>query len=65
MKKFLLSLGVLFALASCAPTAQLVYEKNNTTREAIVYEDHVVVITKTTVTKEQFEEAMKKRKSGY
>ena len=58
----MISLGVL-AFTACAPTAQLVYEKGNTTREALIYEDRVVVVTKTTVTKEQFEEAMEKRKS--
>tara|TARA_X000001382_G_scaffold62397_1_gene43044 strand:+ start:4505 stop:4717 length:213 start_codon:yes stop_codon:yes gene_type:complete len=62
MKKLMISLGVL-AFTACAPTAQLVYEKGNTTREALIYEDRVVVVTKTTVTKEQFEEAMEKRKS--
>lgn len=62
MKKLMILLGVL-AFTACAPSAQLVYEKGNTTREAIVYEDRVVVVTKTTVTKEQFEEAMARRKS--
>jgi len=55
-------LGVL-AFTACAPSAKLVYEKGNTTREAIVYEDRVVVVTKTTVTKEQFDEVMARRKS--
>ena len=50
MKKLMISLGVL-AFTACAPTAQLVYEKGNTTREALIYEDRVVVVTKTTVTK--------------
>jgi len=62
MKKLMILLGVL-AFTACAPTAQLVYEKGNTSREAIIYEDRVVVVTKTTVTKEQFDEAMAKRKS--
>ena len=62
MKKFILIMGVLLAFTACAPTAQLVWEQNNTTREAIVYEDHVVVITKTKVTLEEFERAMERRK---
>lgn len=62
MKKFILIMGVLLAFTACAPTAQLVWEQNNTTREAIVYEDHVVVITKTKVTLEEFEHAMERRK---
>ena len=62
MRKLMILLGVL-AFTACAPSAQLVYEKGNTTREAIVYEDRVVVVTKTTVTKEQFEEVMAKRKA--
>lgn len=62
MRKLMILLGVL-AFTACAPSAQLVYEKGNTTREAIVYEDRVVVVTKTTVTKEQFKEAMARRKS--
>ena len=62
MKKLMILLGVL-AFTACAPTAQLVYEKGSTTREAIIYEDRVVVVTKTTVTKEQFEDAMARRKS--
>ena len=61
MKKLMILLGVL-AFTACAPSAQLVYEKGNTTREAIVYEDRVVVVTKTTVTKEKFDEIMAKRK---
>ena len=61
MRKLMILLGVL-AFTACAPSAQLVYEKGNTTREAIVYEDRVVVVTKTTVTKEKFDEIMAKRK---
>ena len=60
MKKLMILLGVL-AFTACAPSAQLVYEKGNTTREAIIYDDRVVVITKTTVSKEQFKEVMDKR----
>ena len=60
MKKLMILLGVL-AFTACAPSAQLVYENGNTTRQAIIYEDRVVVITKTTVSKEQFEEVMDKR----
>lgn len=62
MKKLMILLGVL-AFTACAPSAQLVYQEGNTSREAIVYEDRVVVVTKTTVSKEKFEEVMAKRKS--
>lgn len=61
MKRIFMTLGVLLAFTACAPTAQIVYEKGNTTREAIVYEDRVVVVTKTTVTREKFDEVMQKR----
>lgn len=62
MKKLLFTVGVLLTLASCAPQAQLISETPRTTRKAIVYEDKVVVVTETTITREKFDEVMSKRK---
>ena len=62
MKKIMLIMGVL-AFTACAPTAQIVHQSGKTTREAIVYDDHVVIVSKTIITKEQFKEVMDKKKS--
>jgi len=63
MKK-LLSIVVLMVLTSCGATTQLaISETPQTTREAIVYEDRVVVVTKTTVTRERFDEIYSKWKN--
>ena len=60
MRKLMILLGVL-AFTACAPTAQIVHQNGKTTREAIVYDDHVVIVSKTVITKEQFKEVMDKR----
>ena len=61
MKKLMILLGVL-AFTACAPSAQLVYQEGNTTRQAIVYEDRVVVVTKTTVSKENTQKVKPSKK---
>ena len=62
MRKLLFTIGVLLTLTSCAPQAQLISETPRTTRKAIVYEDKVIVVTETTITREKFDEVMAKRK---
>lgn len=60
MKKIFL-LAVLGAMAlSCTPAKEVVFQTPKTTRVAEVYDDYVVVVTRTTVSREQFE-AMKAR----
>jgi len=62
MKRLLFAVGVLLTLSSCATQTKLISETPQTTRKAIVYEDKVVVVTETTITREKFDEVMAKRK---
>ena len=63
MKRLLFTVGVLLTLMSCGATqTQMISETPLTTRKAIVYEDKVVVVTETTITREKFDEVMSKWK---
>lgn len=53
--KRLVILFTLFLFASCSSTQQMISETPTSTRQAIVYEDKVVIVTKTTITKEHYE----------
>ena len=64
MKKLILIVGVLLALSSCAPTQQLISETPQTKREAFVYDDVVVVVTKTTITREHYDRLIASRDSN-
>lgn len=63
MKKLILLTGVLLALSSCAPSQQLISKTPQTTREAIVYDNKVVIVTKTTITKDRYNELMASREN--
>ena len=54
--------GVLLALSSCAPTQQLISETPQTKREAFVYDDKVVIVTKTTINRDHYDSLIEKRK---
>ena len=60
MKK-LLAIIVLATLTSCGASTQLISETPQTTRKAIVYDDKVVVVTETTITKEHYNRLITKR----
>jgi len=62
MKKLMLVTGVLLALTSCAPTQQLISETPQTKREAFVYDDKVVIVTKTTIERDHYDSLIEKRK---
>ena len=53
MKKILI-IVVLATLTSCGASTQLISETPQTTRKAIIYNDKVVVVTETTITKEHY-----------
>lgn len=60
MKK-LLAIVVLATLTSCGASTQLISETPQTKRKAIVYDDKVVVVTETTITKEHYNRLITKR----
>ena len=62
MKKLILLTGVLLALTSCGPTQQLISETPQTKREAFVYDDKVVIVTKTTIDRDHYDSLIEKRK---
>lgn len=45
---------MLLTLASCSPARELVSKTPKTTREAVIYDDKVVIVTKTTITKDHY-----------
>ena len=56
MKKLLL-IGVALVIASCSSTnfvAHKVHETPKTTREALIYEDHVIIVTRTKLTLDEY-----------
>lgn len=59
MKK-LLAIIVLATLTSCGASTQLISSTPQTTRKAIVYDDKVVVVTETTITKEHYNKLIAK-----
>ncbi len=63
MEKLLIIAGLVIAFTSCAPQKQLISKTPKTTRVAEVYEDRVVIVTKTTISKEHFEELVATRKT--
>lgn len=62
MRKKMIIMGVFLALASCAPTQQLISETPQTKREAFVYDDKVVIVTKTTIERDHYDSLIEKRK---
>ena len=53
---------ILLATSSCTPQKQLISETPKTTRIAEIHDNKVVIITKTTITKEHYEELVASRK---
>ena len=56
MKKFILT-GVALVIAACSSTNYVVHsikETPKTTRQALIYPDHVVIVTKTRFTLEEY-----------
>jgi hypothetical protein len=56
MKKLLL-IGVALVMTACSSTnfvAHEVHESPKTTRQALIYEDHVVIVTRTKLTLEEY-----------
>ena len=64
MKKLMLVAGVLLALSSCAPTQQLISETPQTKREAFVYDNKVVIVTETTITKDHYQRLIASREES-
>jgi len=54
--KNLVIMVMLLTFASCGPTQELI-----TTREAVIYEDKVVIVTKTTISKDHYQELIASR----
>lgn len=54
-------MGMLLTFMSCGPTQELISETPQTKREAIVYENKVVIVTKTTITKDHYEKLIASR----
>ena len=54
---------ILFTISSCAPQQELISETPKTTRIAEIYNNKVVIVTKTTITKEHYEELVAARVS--
>lgn len=52
---------MLLTFASCGPTQELISETPKTTREAVIYEDKVVIVTKTTISKDHYEQLIASR----
>jgi len=56
MKKLLL-IGVALVMTACSSTnfvAHKVHETPKTTREALIYEDHVVIVTRTRLSLDEY-----------
>ena len=56
MKKLLL-IGVALVMTACSSTnfvAHEVHESPKTTRQALIFEDHVVIVTRTKLTLEEY-----------
>jgi len=53
---------ILLTISSCTPQKQLISETPKTTRIAEIHDNKVVIITKTTITKEHYEELVASRK---
>ena len=59
--KYLVIMGMLLTFMSCGPTQELISETPQTKREAIVYENKVVIVTKTTITKDHYKKLVASR----
>jgi len=59
--KNLVIMVMLLTFASCGPTQELISETPKTTREAVIYEDKVVIVTKTTISKDHYQELIASR----
>jgi uncharacterized lipoprotein YajG len=62
MRKLLTIVGLIIVFTSCAPQQQLISETPKTTRVAEIYNGKVVIVTKTTITKEHYDELIAARK---
>ena len=62
MKKLLTIVGLVIVFTSCAPQQQLISETPKTTRVAEIHNDKVIIVTKTTITKEHYDELIAARK---
>jgi len=57
MKKLLLLIGVALVMTACSSSnfvVHKVHESPKTTRQALIYEDHVVIITKTRLSLDEY-----------
>tara|TARA_S200002703_G_C3801780_1_gene247835 strand:- start:5634 stop:5843 length:210 start_codon:yes stop_codon:yes gene_type:complete len=54
---------ILLVTSSCTSQKQLISETPKTTRVAEIYDNKVVIITKTTITKEHYEKLIAARKA--
>lgn len=55
---------MLLTFMSCGPTQELISKTPQTKREAIVYEDKVVIVTRTTITKDHYEKLIASREQN-
>jgi len=56
-------IGIMLAMTSCSTANHMVHEINETptsTRQALVYDDHVIIITRTKLTVDQFDKLLAK-----
>jgi len=57
MKKFLFTIGVATVLTACSTNnfvAHKISETPKTTRQALIFEDHVVIVTRTKMTLDEY-----------
>ena len=55
--------GIMLLIISCSTSNHVTHEINKTptsTREALVYEDHVIIVTRTKLTVDQFDKLLAK-----
>jgi len=60
MKKFIL-IGVALVMTACSTTNYAVHnikETPKTTRQALIYDDHVVIVTKTKMTLDEYQKIL-------
>lgn len=60
MKKLIAITG-LALLTSCGASTQIISDTPQTKRKAIIYDDKVVVVTETTITKEHYQRLVNNR----
>jgi len=61
MKKLLFTIGVATVLTACSTANYVTHEVSETPtlkREAIIYDDHVVIVTRTKLSLEQYHRAI-------